>query len=807
MLVSYKWLNEFVECEDYSPEEVGELITMAGVEVEGVEDLSEGLKNVVAGVITKAEPHPQNRRWMVCDVSIGKDSVRIVSGAPYLEVGKGVIVALPGAQLPNGSTVEVVDLKGVESQGNLVSEIELGLAEEGEVETVIFLEDLEGEVKPGDDVTSLLYMDDKILEVSPTPNRPDCLGVLGVAREVSAILKRPLRLPDATCEEMDTPASDFVKVKIMEPPLCPRYTARYVEGVTVAPSPLWMKVRVKAAGMRPINNLVDVTNYVLMELGHPLHAFDYDDLEEHTIVVRRARQGEIIVTLDGVDRELDRDTLLIADASRGVAIAGIMGGANSEVRRRSERILVESAFFNPTSIRRTSKRLGLQTEASYRFERGMDIEGLVLALNRTTHLIQKVAGGISAKGFVDEYPLPYQPKQLALRQETVKRVLGISLSEEEMEETLNRLGFNAKRQNGSIEAEVPPFRAHDVTREIDLVEEVARIHGFHKIPSETLRGALPEKPIPTTKELKEGLKDLLWACGLKEVITYSFISPKWLRDLGLDADDPRLDTVELLNPLTEDMSVMRTTILPGILQIAAKNQRSKIMDGAVFEVGRVFRKKGSVTLQEPLSLACLMMGRTPDHWSVKGREYDLYDIKGVAERVWRWLFGSLPKVVECQEPFLHPGRSLEFREKGVSQVAVVGELHPKVREAFGLKGRVYVMEMSLPDSRVSGSKGFTFTPPPKFPATVRDLSIVVKKGVSHGELLSLLKKTVSELVEEIRLIDRYQGPPLEEGEVSLTYSFRYRAPDRTLTDEEVESLHQTLAEKIVSQIGAKIRGK
>ncbi len=803
MLVSYRWLNELVPCEDRSPEELGELITMAGVEVEGIEDLSEGLREVVAGIITKAEPHPKNRHWSVCRVSVGKEELSIVSGAPYLEVGKRVVVALPGAELPNGSKVETVELKGIESQGNLVSEIELGLAEEGEVETVLFLDE---DVPPGSEVTSLLHMDDKILEVSPTPNRPDCLGVLGIAREVSTILKRPLTLPDTSCQEMDREASEFVTVKITEPHLCPRYAARYVEGVSVAPSPLWMKVRVKSAGMRPINNLVDVTNYVLMELGHPLHAFDYDDLDEHTIVVRRARKGEIIVTLDGVDRELDRDTLLIADASRGVAIAGIMGGANSEVRRRSERILIESAFFNPISIRRTSKRLGLQTEASYRFERGMDIEGLILALDRTTHLIQKVAGGVAAKGRVDEYPLPYQPKRLTLREETVRKVMGISLSSKEMEETLKRLGFSTEVEGDSVVAEVPPFRAHDVTREIDLVEEVARIHGFHKIPSETLRGALPEKVVPSSKDLQEGLKNLLVGCGLREVITYSFISPKWLKHLKLPEDDPRLDPVELLNPLSEDLSVMRTTILPGLLQAAAKNQRSKHTDGAIFEVGRVFRKRGSVTLEEPLALACLMMGSLPRHWSSRGEQYDLYHMKGVAELVWRWLFGSEPAVSEADEPFLHPGRSLVMEAENTKLFATVGELHPKVADSFGLKGRVYVMEMLLPERRETG-KGFSFTPPPRFPATTRDLSIVVDKETSHGELLSVLKKAASQLVEEIELIDRYEGAPLEEGEVSLTYSFRYRAPDRTLTDEEVESLHNSLAEKIVSEIGARIRGK
>ncbi len=797
MLFTLNWLDEFVDCKDLSPEEIAHRLTMAGLEVEGLSYLGEGLHQVVTGRILAVQDHPQERRWKVCRISVGDAEVQVVSGAPYLEEGRTVLVALPGARLPNGVVVETVELKGVESQANLVSEMELYLAEEGEVETVIFLDELE----PGQEAAPLIYMDDYLLETSPTPNRPDCLGVLGVARELAVLLDRPLKEPHVSFPEEGPPVGEMVEVEIKDPDLCPRYCARYVEGIKVGPSPLSVKVRLRAAGIRAISNVVDVTNYVLVELGHPLHAFDYDDLRGHKIVVRRAREGEVLVTLDGNVRDLEPDMLLIADAERGVALAGIMGGANSEVRRRSERILIESAFFAPTSIRRTAKRLGISTEASKRFERGADMEGLVLALDRTTQLILEVAGGKAARGMVDAYPRPYQPKRLILSLDGLDNFLGVSVPHQEAERILDGLGFAPRKKMGQLEVTVPSYRAFDVTREIDLVEEVARIYGYHNIPSTMPAGPLPKERVDSQRSFVMETQSLLSGLGLVEVINYSFIDPTSLEALSFGAQDPRANPVTIINPLSEEMSVMRTTLLPGLLATAQANEKVQVKDMAFFEVGRVFFR-GDNGVQEGLHGAVLAMGRRGASWDDKGRDYDFFYVKGVVEELARRMRGGSLILEPCDEPFLHPGRAARLFLDGEG-LGYIGEVHPRLARHYRFSSRCYVAEFSL--ETLAGGREVVFESLPRFPGTTRDLSMVAPYALTHAEILAAMEELAPGLLREIRLIDLYTGPPIGEGKRSLTYSLLYRADDRTLTDEEVEEIHGKLVEGLERRLPIKVR--
>ncbi len=798
MLFTLNWLDEFVDCRDLSPQEVAHRLTMAGLEVEGLSYLGEGLDKVVTGRILEVREHPHEKRWKVCRIAVGDGEVQVVSGAPYLEEGLNVLVALPGARLPNGMVVKTVELKGVESQANLVSEIELDLAEEGDVETVIFLEE---DVKPGENAAPLLHMDDYLLETSPTPNRPDCLGVLGVARELSVLLDRPLKMPQVAFPEKGPPVEEVVEVEIKDPDLCPRYCARYVEGIKVGPSPLPMKVRLKAAGIRSISNVVDVTNYVLVELGHPLHAFDYDDLRGHKIVVRRAHEGEILVTLDGNVRELEPDMLLIADAERGVALAGIMGGANSEVRRRSERILIESAFFEPTSIRRTAKRLGISTEASKRFERGADIEGLVLALERTTQLILEVAGGEVARGMIDAYPRPYQPRKLTLSLEGMEGFLGTSVPHQEVERILKGLGFSPRKKMGQLEVTVPSYRAFDVTREVDLVEEVARVYGYHNIPSTMPSGPLPRERVESQRPLIMEAQALLSGLGLVEAINYSFIDPSDLEALGFPREDLRGNPLPIVNPLSEEMSVMRTTLLPGLLATAQANEKVQVKDMALFEVGRVFyREEGAV--REELHAALLAMGKRGVSWDDRGREYDFFFLKGVLEELVGRLKGGTLTLEPCQEPYLHVGRAARVLLDG-EPLGFIGEIHPRVARRYRFSSRCYVAEIVL--EALEGGRERVFKPLPKFPGTTRDLSLIAPYSLTHAQILSTMEELAPDLLKEIRLIDLYTGPPIEEGKRSLTYSLLYRAEDRTLTDEEVEEVHARLVEGLERQLPIKVR--
>jgi len=798
MLLTLNWLDEFVDCKDLSPQEIANRLTMSGLEVERVHFLGEGLENVIIGEIVGVKEHPKETRWKICQVYIGKERIQVVSGAPYLETGKRVVVALPGVQLPNGEKVERVSLKGVDSYANLVSEIELGLCEEGEVETVLFPET----GNPGTPATALIHMDDHLLETSPTPNRPDCMGILGIARELSVLLDRPLKPPQASFPEGPSLIEDTIEIEIQDPDLCHRYCARFVEGIEVGPSPLYMKVRLKAAGMRPISNVVDVTNYVLVELGHPLHAFDYDSLRGHKVVVRRAKAGETLVTLDGNARDLEEEMLLIADAERGIALAGIMGGANSEVRSRSQKVLLESAFFEPTSIRKTAKRLGLSTEASKRFERGTDIKGLKLALERTTQLILEVAGGRAARGVKDVYPTPYTPKEISLSHSNLSSILGAEIPPKKVITILNGLGFSPKEKNGSVDVTVPPHRAFDVSREIDLVEEVARIHGYHNLPSTMPSGPLPRNIVENQATLVKEVQDLLAGMGLMEVINYSLTDPKRLRHLDLSSEDPRSTPVRLLNPLSEDMSVMRTSLLPGLLATAEGNEKVQIKDLAVFEVGRVFIQTSEEHIEERLHLGILAMGTKDTSWDEKGKPYDFFYIKSVLEQVIDKLTGEEIALEEAPEPFLHPGRAARAM-LGSTEIGYLGEIHPHLTRSHRISHRCYAAEISL--EALSKEKEIVFTPLPKFPGIIRDLSVIAPQSIPHKKISTALQDLRTRNLKEIRLIDLYAGPPIDPGHKSLTYSLLYRAQDRTLTDEEIEQEHNHLLEELEKRLPVKIR--
>jgi phenylalanyl-tRNA synthetase beta chain len=794
MLFTLNWLDEFVDCRDLSPDDIARRLTMAGLEVEGVSYLGECLKKVMVGRLVSLKDHPQEPKWKVCKVAIGGEEVQVVSGAPCLEEGKRVLAALPGASLPSGMVVEAVELKGVASQGNLVSEIELDLAEEGEVETVIFPE--KGE--PGELAAPLVFMDDHLLETSPTPNRPDCLGILGVARELAVLLGRPLKVPPIAFPQEGPSIEEVAWGEIKDPDLCPRYCARYIEGIQAGPSPLSMKVRLKAAGIRSISNVVDATNYVLVEMGHPLHAFDYDDLRGHKIVVRRAKKGEVLVTLDGEARDLTPEVLLIADAERGVALAGIMGGANSEVRERSQRILIESAFFEPTSIRKTSKGLGISTEASKRFERGADIEGLVRALDRVTQLIMELAGGKAAQGMLDVYPEPYVPKKVSLSHGNLEGVLGATVAPDKVGGILEGLGFAPQWDGEKWGTTVPSFRAFDVSREIDLVEEVARVYGYHNIPSTMPSGPLPREKVESQRTLIVETEAILSGMGLMEVINYSFIDPRSLSALKLAASDPRLRFMAIKNPLSEEMSVMRTILLPGLLDTALVNERAQVRDMALFEVGRVFLPG----VPERLHVGILAMGKREVSWDQKGQDYDFFFVKGVVEKLARRLKGVELQLKKGKEPFLHSGRSASLNVGGKS-VGYIGEIHPQLARSYRLSHRCYVAELLL--EVLGGEKRMDFEPLPRFPGSIRDLSLIAPMDLSHSRILAMIRELSPPRLREVSLIDHYTGPPVEAGKRSLTYSLLYRAEDRTLTDQEVEGEHGDLVKKLESKLPITIR--
>ncbi|RLA86142.1 MAG: phenylalanine--tRNA ligase subunit beta [Deltaproteobacteria bacterium] len=791
MRVSYLWLKELVET-SLSPQELAELLTMGGLEVEGMEEVGGEFERVFIGEILQIRPHPRADRLSLCEVRVGGETLSIVCGATNIFEGAKVPVALHGAKLAKGVRIKRSKIRGEVSEGMLCSEEELGL---GEDSTGIMI--LPDEAPPGEALEDYLPLKDYILEVSPTPNRGDCLSVLGVAREVAALGGGTLRVPSPEFPEEGPPAEEMVEVRIEAPELCPRYSARYLWDVKVGPSPLWMRLRLERAGIRAINNVVDITNYVMLELGQPLHAFDYDRIRGGKIVVRKASEGERFLTLDGKERVLDGETLLICDAEGPVAIAGVMGGLESEIEEETERVLLESAHFSPRGIRRTSQRLRLQTASSYRFERGVDPEGTILAASRAAALMRELASAKVSPGVVDAYPLPFKPRQIGMRPERVRSLLGLSLRDEEMMECLRRLGIEVREEGGRWVA-VPPSWRFDLEREVDMAEEVARVKGYGAIPEEAPLLRPQETAHRGEERLKREVRQLMVSLGFYEVITYSFISPKSLEALRIPSGDHRASPLPLLNPLSEEQSVMRTSLLPGLLETARFNLSFKNEDVRIFEMRKVFFPRDGLP-EERDALAALAMGCwRPRWWKEEGEKVSFYHVKGCVEALCRRLRAEQVEFSPAEGiPYLHPFQGAVVKVEG-EEVGCFGRLHPEVAEAFGLPGGVYILEMDLP-SLFGKGKVAVFSPLPRYPAVVRDLAVVVDEEVPAEEVRRLILSKEVPFLERVEVLDCYRGAPIPEGKKGLAFRLLYRSSSRTLTDEEVNRYHKVVADRLMAE--------
>lgn len=798
MKISYRWLRDFVETAA-SPQAIADRLTMAGIEVGSATAVAPGLRGVLVAEIEAVERLPSGGHLTRCQVWTGKERLSVVCGAPNVLAGAKAAFAPPEAVLPGGRTVEISEIRGIVSHGMLCSEAELGAGEEA---SSILL--LTADAPLGGDLREYLGLDDTVLEIEVTPNRPDCLSILGIAREVATLTGGVLRPPTTAVREGREEASAFASVQVLDPELCPRYAARIITGLTTGPSPSWMAQRLRTVGQRPINNTADVTNYVLWELGHPLHAFDYDPLAGHRIVVRRALPGEIMVTLDGVTRRLSGDMLVIADAQRPVGLAGIMGGANSEISRNTRTVLLESAYFHPGSIRRTAKALGLSTEASYRFERGADIEGLREALDRAAQMIADLGGGTVARGVLDVYPHPRLQRRLSLRDSRIQRVAGFCPPRQEVKTVLERLGFGVREHGEALEVEVPSFR-RDVSLEDDLVEEVIRVAGYDRIPSRLPAGSLALTRKPKLFGLQDRIRQVLVGCGLQEAITYGFIAPGYLTHLGLNPEDPSV--VRLQNPLSADRSVLRPTLLFGLLETVGVNQRRQQPDVRLFELGRTFRAKGSQEhAQEEETVALILAGSAePRAWHSGRARTDLYDSKGVVETLLGALGVRDVTISPATSSLLEEGRAMQVSSQGVC-LGYLGELHPTVVAAFDCSGPIYVAELSLEALLGLPGRPVVHRPLPRFPGVVRDLALVVPGEVESGEIIGAIREMESPLIKTISLFDVYTGEQVPSGQKSLAYSILYQAEDRTLTDEEVNRLHQKVVAHLQRRFGGEVRG-
>ncbi|MYB96856.1 phenylalanine--tRNA ligase subunit beta [Candidatus Poribacteria bacterium] len=806
MNVTLNWLKNYIDF-DLSPSELADRLTMLGVEVESVKQLGAELEGVVVGSVRSIKPHPNADKLVLCQVDIGEtEELQIVCGAPNVREGIHAPVATIGATLPIGLTIKRAKLRGETSHGMLCSKKELGLSEDA-----AGLMELPTDTPLGTSISAALGLDDVVFELEITPNRPDCLSLIGVAREIRAETGNALKLPQVDFNEAETDIREITSVTIETSDLCPRYAARVIRGVKVGQSPAWLQQRLESVGIGVINNIVDITNFVLMEYGQPLHAFDYHKLAENRIVVRRATAGENITTLDGIDRELTSDMLVIADAEKPVALAGVMGGYDSEITETTADVLLESAYFNPSSIRATAKALGISTEASYRFERGADIGAVLAALDRAAQLITELAGGTICKGVVDVYPgsPPVTGKgrqqsltDIQLRPERVNFILGTTLDPSEMVQILSDLGFDVKANGENYQISVPTFRS-DVTREIDLIEEIARVYGYDNIPTTSPKGDIPiPAPNPST-EVRKRIKHFLLAAGMMEAINYSFCDPNGFDKIRFAADHPRREVLKLQNPLSPEMSVLRTTLLPSLLENAQHNRNHQIDTIALFEIGSVFIRNGAE--KEPERVTGILAGQVGEGvYSNPFREPDFYDIKGLAEGILE-VCGIVDYTLEKTDaPTFHPGRNAAVLSSN-KQIGIFGEAHPEVLENYDLPYKAYLFDFdmeALVDAAIFAKR---FEPIPVYPKVERDLAIVVDKEILSDMPTGLIYATGGELVESVRLFDVYEGEQVPEGKKSLAYAITYHSATETLTDKAINALHNKVVKHLNQELGAELR--
>jgi phenylalanyl-tRNA synthetase beta chain len=800
MKVSLNWLKEYVAI-DMTVSALADALTMAGLEVEAVEDRYAYLKTVVVGRVVAVLPHPNADRLKLCRVDDGDGIVAVVCGAPNVTPGMLAPLARVGTRMPDGTRLERSVIRGQHSEGMLCSAHEIGL---GPDSSGILA--LDSDLQPGLPLTRALTLSDSVLEIGLTPNRPDCLSLMGVAREIAAIQGIPMRPPLSNRPDTEDDLHRLTRVTIQAPNHCPRYAARLLDRITVGPSPFWLQDRLRAVGVRPINNLVDVTNFVMLETGQPLHAFDFDRLADQRIVVRTATEGERFTTLDQKERRLSEGMLLICDGEKPIAVGGVMGGLDSEIRQTTTRVLIESACFDPISIRRTSKTLGLNTEASHRFERGVDPDGTLFALDRAAVLMAELGQGRLVGGVIDEDFRTQGPRILALSVQATNHLLGTDLDHDRIATLLESIAFTVNADGGDdLQVQVPSFRV-DVTRSQDLMEEVARRSGYGQIP--TTFPALPAQGTTacSTMVRRNHIRNILAGFGFSEVINYSFISADSCDRIQLAASDPRRSHVGLLNPISEEQAVMRTTLVPGILETVQRNISRQQNHLRLFEIGHVFlpQPDALLPLEQEMLTAVWTGPRTKATWLSPETGCDFFDIKGIVEGLARAMnlagltFHALPDDrCDCTRA----GHTAQIRCSG-QMLGIVGEVDAAVLNRYGIKQSVFIFELNVAGLGQLAPDFKQMTPIPRFPATARDMTVIVDQGVEAARLLDAVARFDEKLVVDLHLFAVFSGDPLPAGKKSVSLRVVYRSAERTLADETVNEIHRRLTCRLIAEFDA-----
>ncbi len=807
MKVSLSWLKVYTSV-DNDPEDLAARLTMAGLEVESVQERFDYLDQVVVARVQTVTKHPKADRLSCCQVDVGTEEKKIVCGAPNVKAGMMVACALPGAVLPGGFTIKKSKLRGEVSEGMLCSGTELKL--DSDASGIMALDP---GLNPGTPLVEALQLSDTVFEIDLTPNRPDCLSILGVARETAAFQEPLVKItpPDVTLPNdplVSLDINDVTKVEIIDPDLCPRYTAGFLYDVAVSPSPFWLQDRLESVGLTPINNIVDVTNFVMMETGQPLHAFDFDVLSKGRIRVKRAGDEKKFITLDGKEHLLEPDMLMINDGEKPVGIAGVMGGENSEISNATCRVLVESAYFNPISIRKTAKRSGINTDASHRFERGVDPEGCITALKRAVGLMAEISDAKVAKGLIDEYPERIPSVYIRLDSDALNRRLGTDLSDDQIQALLESVAFKVTPEtDGLLTVAVPSFRV-DVTRPEDLSEEVARLWGYNNIATSFPLVPSLNKSISPKILLRDKIREVMNGFGFSEAVNYSFTSSESCDRLNLAPGDERRSVESIMNPISEELSVLRTSLVPGLLETMRRNISQQTETLKQFEIGNVFyaTTKG-VQPVEAEKLAGFWTGtRFERSWHSKPVACDFFDLKGVVEGLLQSLGladSSFLKFDAADYPYFKKGHGAVIEHKGEA-VGCLGEISAEVLKTFSMKQALFLFEMDLdillkqmPDSIVS-------SPLPRFPSLSRDITIIVDAEVEAGAVFKEMVRLADKepLMEDVFLFDVYEGEPLAKGKKSFSFRIVYRSWEKTLKEKRVKGLHKQISKLLMETFKA-----
>jgi phenylalanyl-tRNA synthetase beta chain len=797
MLVPVGWLKEYVDLE-VGLRELTEKLTMSGSNVEGLKFMVKDLNNIVIGRVKKVFQHPDASKLLVVNVDVGNNELQIVTGATNVKENDMVPVALSGATIQGGKHIDPAEFRGIKSDGMLCSAKELGIDDNGlspEIRDGILI--LPQDSPVGYDVKKYLGLEDAVIDFEITPNRPDCLSIIGIAREAAATLKAPFNVPEIKLKDAGKEkAESMVQISIEAEDLCSRYVAKIVKDVKIAPSPLWMQLRLQACGIRPINNIVDITNYVMMEMGQPLHAFDYDKVRGNHIIIRRGRNSEKMVTLDGIKRDISEEILVIADKNRPIALAGVMGGEETEIDDTTKTILIESANFSGPNIRKTSRKLGLRSEASMRFEKGIDPNICNIAADRACQLIEDLGIGTVLKGNIDVYVNKANEKIIRFSHDRMNRTLGTDISQEEVIQILERLDIRVMKKDEEYFAVIPTFRS-DISQQADLVEEVGRIYGYDKLPSTLPQGDATKGKLSLHQKFSDDVKQLLTNIGFSEVYTYSFVSPKVFDKMNTPKESELRKAVIIKNPLGEDQSVMRTTLIPTMLEIVKYNFNQRVENVKLFEIGAIYRPREIPLKQLPIEDKKLGL-------CLCGKSSDFFDLKRTIETIFAKLRIEKHAFLQDKHFAFHPGRFSKIVLNG-GEVGFAGELHPDVLENYEIDEHIYMAELSFDLMLDNASNIIEFKPLPKYPSSERDLAIIVEDSVPAGDIIEEIRKASDELLEKVELFDVYKGGQIPTGFKSLAFSLVYRASEKTLTDLEVNEIHNKVKARLEEKFNGTLR--